>query len=212
MPIVTIRGQLGSGAPEIGKGVARIIKGDYVDREILESIAQLVGHPINLVAEKEYIPIRLIQKITSVLTKAFERSGSIESAYSHAWREPLDDAKYLDALESVIQDLALEENIVIQGRGSQFILHNNPSALHVLVIAPLEERIKRIAVSSKIDENEARRLIEDHDNSRRAFIQRFFKRDLENPDYYDLVVNTKHLKYHIAAQIIASAARQKPYL
>jgi hypothetical protein len=68
--MVTIRGQLGSGAPEIGREVARIIKGDYVDREILESIAQLVGHPIDQVIEKEHAPIRMVQRITSALAKA----------------------------------------------------------------------------------------------------------------------------------------------
>lgn len=39
MPIVTIRGQLGSGAPEIGKGVAELLHADYVDREIIAEVA-----------------------------------------------------------------------------------------------------------------------------------------------------------------------------
>lgn len=209
MPVVTIRGQLGSGASDIGRKVARIIKGDYIDREILESIAQLVGHPVERVAEKERVPTRLVQRITSVLTEAFERSGSIESAYSHTWQEPLDDTKYLDALESVIRNLALEENTVIQGRGSQFILHNNPSSLHVLVIAPLRERIKRVMATSKAEEDEAQRQIEESDNTRRAFIRRFFKAELEDPEYYDLVVNTEHLSYEIAAEVIAAATQLK---
>jgi cytidylate kinase len=209
MPVVTIRGQLGSGVSDIGREVGRIIRGDYVDREILEHIAQLIGHPKEQVAEKEHIHPRLVRRIIAVLANALERSGSIESAYSRTWQEPLDDAKYLDALESVIQDLALEENIVIHGRGSQFILHDNPSALHVLVIAPLRERIKRVMATLGIDEDAARRKIEEFDNSRRAFTQRFFKCELENPDYYDLVVNTEHLSYEVAARIIATAAQKK---
>jgi len=35
MPIVTIRGQLGSGAPEIGKAIAEFLHADYVDRKSL---------------------------------------------------------------------------------------------------------------------------------------------------------------------------------
>jgi cytidylate kinase len=209
MPVVTIRGQLGSGAPDIGREVARIIQGDYVDREIIESIAQLVGHPKDQVAEKERISPRLVQRVMAALARALKRSGSIESAYSRTWQEPLDDTKYLDALESVIQALALEGNIVIRGRGSQFILHNNPSALHVLVIAPLRDRIKRVMATSAIDEDAARMQIEEFDNNRRAFIQRFFKCELENPDYYDLIVNTEHLRYEVAARIIATTAQQK---
>jgi cytidylate kinase len=209
MPIVTIRGQLGSGVDEIGKETARLLPGDHVDRHILESIAQLVGHPTDHVAEREQAPVRLTQRIKVALEKAFVRSGSIDSAYSHTWQEPLDDAKYLDALKSVIQELALEENIVIHGRGSQFILHNNPSALHVFVIAPLPIRVNRVMAALKLDENNARRKIEEHDNSRRTFIKRFFKRDIENPENYDLVVNTGQLTYKTAAQVIIRAIQRK---
>lgn len=209
MPVVTIRGQMGSGAPEVGREVARIIHGEYVDRQILQNVAQMVGRSLAEIEEKEHIPTRLIQKIVGALERALKRSGSIESTYSRTWQEPLNDNKYLDALESVIQDLALEVNIVIQGRGSQFILHNHPSALHVLVIAPLPERIKRVMAASKVDEDEARRQIEEFDNSRRVFIQRFFKRNLEDPDHYDLVINTEHVTYEVAARIIATAAEEK---
>jgi cytidylate kinase len=209
MPAVTIRGQLGSGVTEIGKEVARLLPGDYVDKEIIENIAQLVDHPVDKITDLENAPNRMVQRIKAVLEGAIARSGSIESAYSRAWREPLDNAKYLDALNSVIEDLALEGNIVIHGRGSQFILHHNPSAFHVLVVAPLPIRIQRITILSKIDEDTALKQIEEYDSARQAFIQRFFKRDIEDPEYYDLVVNTEHLTYEVAAQIIVKAAQRK---
>ncbi|MBI4285625.1 MAG: cytidylate kinase-like family protein [Chloroflexi bacterium] len=209
MPVITIRGQMGSGAAEIGHEVARLIRGDYVDRQILQKVAQLLGHPESEVAEKEQVPPRVAQRILGALEKALARSGTTDSAYLQTWMEPLDDARYLDALESVIQELALEGNIVLVGRGSQFILRNNPSVLHVLVIAPLKERIKRVMAQLDVDEEEAQRVIEEHDGTRRAFIQRFFKRDLENPDYYDMVINTEHLSYEAVARIIVMAAEEK---
>jgi len=73
----------------------------------------------------------------------------------------LDDAKYLDALESVVQGLALEGNIVLVGRGSQFILRNNQSVLHVLVFAPLVDRLNRVMAQLKIDGDEAQRRIDE---------------------------------------------------
>lgn len=209
MPVITIRGQMGSGASEIGKEVSRLLKADYVDREILESVAQLVGRPVAQIEEKEQIPVRLVRRILAVFERAEEKSGTAESAYRRTWEEPLENAKYLFALESVIQDLALEENIVLVGRGSQFILRNHPSALHVLVIAPLLKRIKEVAAALDVPQQQARKQIEESDKSRRVFIQRFFKRALENPDYYDLVVNTERLAYDAAASIIVSAAAEK---
>jgi cytidylate kinase len=209
MPVITIRGQLGSGVPEIAREIARLLPGDYVDREIIESIAKLVGHPTDDVVAREHTPVRLTQRIKGALESALARSGSMESAFTRNWKGHLNDAKYLDALKSVIQDLALEENIVIHGRGSQFILHNNPSALHILVIAPLPVRINRIMTERKVDEDTAEQRIEEYDNSRRTFIQRFFKRDIEDPAYYDLVVNTEHLAYDLAARVIVRAVQRK---
>ena len=39
MSVVTIRGRLGSGAPEVGKQVAEKLQADYVDREIIARVA-----------------------------------------------------------------------------------------------------------------------------------------------------------------------------
>jgi cytidylate kinase len=38
MPVITIRGQLGSGAPEIANRVAERLHIDYVDREIIADL------------------------------------------------------------------------------------------------------------------------------------------------------------------------------
>lgn len=209
MPVITIRGQTGSGSREIGREVARMIKCDYVDRQVLEHIALQVGLPVAQIEEKEQIPGRLVQRILSSLQGAVGKYGTDESAYSHTWREPLDDASYLYALESVIQDLALEANIIIVGRGSQFILRHHPSALHVLVIAPLSERVKRVVAELNMSEEQARKHIDEADSSRRAFIKRFFKRKLEQPEHYDLMVNTGRLAIEAAARIVVAAATEK---
>jgi cytidylate kinase len=209
MPVITIRGQTGSGAREIGHQVARLIEGDYVDRQVIAEVAELLKRPEAQVEAKEQIPPQLLQRIMEPLRKALNRSGNIDSAYLRTWEEPLDDAKYLDALESVVQGLALEGNIVLVGRGSQFILHNNQSVLHVLVVAPLAERLNRVMAQLKTDEDEARQHIDESDTTRRAFIKRFFQGELEEPEHYDLVINTKYINYDAAARLIVAAAAEK---
>jgi cytidylate kinase len=200
---------MGSGATDIGRQVARLIQGNYVDRQVIAGVADLLKRPEAQVEAKEQIPPQLLQRIVEPLRKALTRSGSIDSAYLRTWQEPLDDAKYLDALESVVQGLALEGNIVLVGRGSQFILRNNQSVLHVLVVAPLVDRLNRVMAQLKIDEDEARRRIDEFDTSRRAFIKRFFQGELEDPEYYDLVINTKYINYDTAARLIVAAAAEK---
>ena len=204
MPIVTIRGHLGSQAPEIGKMVAGKLHTDYVDREIIAAVAEQLKWPEQGIENKDMPPGTLGGRILEALSRSYPGVG-YGGAYMPVWEIPLDDASYLAGLESVIKELASSRSIVIRGRGSQFILKDYPGALHVLVVAPLEIRLPRVMRSLNIDEEQAKKEIERFDSSRREFTKRYFKAELENPLNYDLVINTAHLNAEDAASIVVGA-------
>jgi cytidylate kinase len=202
MAIITIRGTLGSGAPEIGKLIADRLHIDYIDREIIAQVAEQIQRPKQDIAAKEMPSGSLLGRISEALERnAYYRA----SAYLPTWEIPLEDTQYLPALESVITDIARSGSIVIRGRGSQFILKDLPRALHVLVVAPLDLRVKRIMENSKIEESEVRKMIQRFDSSRRMFTKRYFHAVLEDPINYDLVINTEHLSFEHATSIIIGA-------
>jgi len=211
MPVVTIRGQLGSGAPEIGKRVAERLHIDYVDREIIAEVAARVNSPKEKIESKEMPPATLLRRIVDALEHNYPpapSSGGVSISYPMylpAWQIPLDDPSYLKGLEAVIRELAASQSIVIRGRGSQFILKDYPGALHVLVVAPLGIRVTRLMTSRKLDEKTAKQEITRFDSSRREFIKRYFKAELEDPIHYDLVINTEHLSFEDATSIIINA-------
>ena len=130
-------------------------------------------------------------------------------AYLPADLIPLGDTRYLEALESVVRELAKSPSLVIRGRGSQFILKDHPGSLHVLVVAPLDARVKRVMKDLKIDEEAAREEIRRFDTSRHQFVKRYFQADLEDPLHYDLVINTGGLSFQAAASLTISAFRSK---
>ena len=55
----------------------------------------------------------------------------------------------------MIKELAGSQSIVIRGRGSQFILKDFPGAFHVLIVAPIEVRVKRVMEKLKLNEEDA---------------------------------------------------------
>jgi cytidylate kinase len=201
MAVMTIRGQLGSGAQEIGRLVADRIHADYVDREIIAAVAARLRWPERDIAEKEMPPGSLLGRIA----EALGRAGVYEGAYLPAQQMSLDDTHYLTGLESVIRELAESQSIVILGRGSQFILREYPGIIHVLVVAPLEVRVERVMEALKRDEQSVKQEIGRFDNSHREFARRYFNAELEDPLYYDLVVNTQHLSFEAASSIIVGA-------
>lgn len=205
MSVVTIRGQLGSGAPEIGKQVADLLGADYVDREIIAEVAARLQRQEEEVIEKEMPPSGHLGRIAEALQHSLAYGVGFEGAYLPAWQMPLNDTRYLQALESVIRELAGSQSVVIRGRGSQFILRDDPRALHVLVVAPLEVRLKRVMGDLKLDQEAAKQEIARFDNSRREFIKRYFQTELEDPVHYDLSVNTKSLSFQDAASLVIEA-------
>ncbi len=209
MPLITIRGPLGSGSPEIGRLAAEKLHIDYVDREIIAEVAARLDRQEQDVTEKEMPPSGLFGRIARALERGYSSEIGFEGAYMHVWQIPLDDSRYLNTLASVIKELARNQSLVIQGRGSQFILRDYRQALHVLVTAPQEVRLKRVMESQKLDPEAARREIARFDSGSREFIKRYFKAEVWDPVNYDLVVNTEHLSPQDAAAIIVEALSLK---
>ncbi len=205
MPVITIRGQLGSGAPEIGKLLAQHIGGDYVDREIIAEVAAQAGVPSHEVVTKEQPPGSLVGRILESLGKSAAMDPGTGAVWWPTWEAPLGDPRYLEALTTVIRDLAKSPSIVIRGRGSQFILKDHPEVFHVLVVAPREIRLKRVMEMSKLDEDGAKKELDRFDGSRREFIKRYFNAELEDPVHYDLVVNTNRISFEEATQLVLDA-------
>jgi cytidylate kinase len=202
MTIITIRGQLGSGAPEIGQLLASRLHMDYVDREIIARVAEeLRRHEIEI-EEKEAPETSLSGKIAEALSYGYAMGPYSTGMYLPAWNIPLNRTGYLKGLETVIRKLAERNSIVIRGRGSQFILKDFRDTIHILVLAPFEIRLARVMKDLNLNKDEASKEIERFDSSRHEFIKRYFKAEIEDPVNYDLVINTKKLDVDAAVTLI----------
>jgi cytidylate kinase len=209
MSVVTIRGRLGSGAPEVGKQIAEKLQVDYVDREIIARVALQLHREEQEVIAKEILPGSFLSRIAEALVHSYGFDNGFEGAYLPISEMPLDDARYLQALKSVVRDLARNQRLVILGRGSQFILKDYPEVLHVLIVAPSQLRVNRVMRDLNLDQQAAEREVARFDNNLREFTKRYFRAELEDPEHYDLVINTEHLSFQAAASIAVDALSLK---
>ena len=162
MPVITIRGQEASGAPEVGTMVAKELKIDYVDSRIIADVAARLNSEELEVLKKETPPWTIFGRVARALSMSGGAlsgdygSGDGETFYMpmemYPWEIPIDDKLYLQNLKMVIIELAKSQAIVIRGRDSQFILKDFPGAFHVLAVAPLDLRVKRVMERMKLDE------------------------------------------------------------
>lgn len=206
MPVITIRGQYGTWTADIGERIARKLNIDYVDQEIIAGVAKRLCRSGMSIKEKEMPPSTILGRIAEAMSKtAYLGDDGYTGISLPLWEIPLDDRNYLTGLEHVIKSLAENQSIVIRGRGSQFILKDFPGAFHVLIVASLEVRVKRVMERLKIHEEDAVKEIKRIDNGTRRFIKRYFDSKMLDPIHYDIVINTHHLSTEDAAKIVVDA-------
>jgi hypothetical protein len=207
MPVITIRGRYGSDAPEIGEWIAKELGIDYVDQKIIADVATRLSTSNQRIAEKEMPPSTLLGRIAADIRNSYFFSAGDLIIYQPLVEMPLDDKNYLAGLTYVITEMAKCQAIVIRGRGSQFILKDVPGVFHILVVTPVEKRIKRVMTEMGLDEKAAREETKRLDSNLREFFKRYFQADTDDPVHYDLVINTAHFSVEAASQIALNAMR-----
>ena len=228
MNVVTLNGQLGGAAREVGQEVARRTGADYVDRLLLAEAAKRVGATVSALAEKELEHLSLGNRLTRLIQTAFERSAYTgsggdpffgpgvdallirpypEGAEEHEVTnsDEVDDQRFFQVISETIKDLAKEGNVVIIGRGSNFVLKDSPDVLHVGVVATLEFRIGMTMQRNGIDRAEAENYIADEEWSRISFFKKHFKANPDDPILYDMMVNPGKLGIETSANVIVQA-------
>jgi cytidylate kinase len=96
--------------------------------------------------------------------------------------------RYEQELAELLLALAHHGNVIIVGRGANFLLPREHT-LALRLIAPLEWRARRVAQLNDLDEARAQTLTLDGEEARKSFIRKSFGQEASDPHHYDLVLN-----------------------
>ncbi|MDI6745320.1 MAG: cytidylate kinase family protein [Thermodesulfovibrionales bacterium] len=166
MAILTISREFGSGGREIGLMVAKSLNYEYVNKERLLADIHATG--------KEW------EEYGKHLD---EHCPTIWEKYDWSFRG------FTALLQSLILNYALNDKVVIMGRGGNFLLKDIPYALRVRVTGPIEQRVERIIKRESFDRNMAHWLIEKTDKERACFIHLIYGKHWDSPEEYDMVLD-----------------------
>ncbi len=222
MAIVTINGQRGSGAPEIGMEVAARLGYTYLDRQVLGEAAKRLGTTEEVIEAKES-PTQSGPRVLTALTRIINRmgaSGALGDPFSpfglsQDYRElmagsaagglHIDDDQFLEATVEVIRDLADSGDVVIVGRAGNVILRDHPEALHVGLVSENESRADVVAKREGITPEEAKLLMEGAEQARLEYFRRYFNVEADDPIGFHLMLNTHLLPRNRIVEIIADS-------
>lgn len=196
-PFVAISQLKGSGGIEIARLVAERLGWHYLDRTIIDYVAQ-----------ESRIEKRLLELLDE------HSRGEI-----NAWLLSLfhgrfvDEYDYVKRVNQVLHAYISHDPAVIVGRGSYILLSRyKERGLRVCIIAPEEKRAARVKEEEGVSLEEARHRVRQADEDQRSFMRALFGKTLHDPYLFDLTLNTDHLTVNQGAEIIISALRVKGLL
>jgi len=174
MAIVTISRESGSGGEDIAKAVAKRLQYEFVSKDsIYKEIEEHGKKWLNWVA------IEQLDEHAPTLWERYDRSY----------------AAYLALVAHCVYKNALKNNVVILGRGGNYLLENVPYALRIRITASAEYRVRTFRDRFGIDEEGARKMLMHSDHERSIFLKRAYRKDWVNPDDYDMTFNSGHMGF-----------------
>jgi cytidylate kinase len=109
--------------------------------------------------------------------------------------------------ERVIAEAVRHDRVILVGRGAPAYLAQREGTLHVMVVAPLEVRVRRAMERLKADQRDAERTIHEIDEGRRQYVKTHYRRRWDDPANYHLILNTDVFSYEQCAELIQAAVR-----
>lgn len=191
-PFITISREPGSGGKPVAELVAKKLGFRFYDKQILEDLSKSVRH------RKE------------LLKKIDERGRSAVEDLVHSVFNPdyVSDVRYIKHLCRVVLAAAIQGEVVILGRGANFITPFG-KGLHVRISAPYLIRIDRAVKHEDIPREKAVKIIKNVDLRRKEYIRQYFGKNISNTNYYDLVINTANMSIKDTAEHVVLALKNK---
>ena len=229
MAVITIGGQVGAGADELGAVVASRLGYDYVERFALQMIAKEVRSTTQAVWLKENHLCNWRERLGGTLARMLEYMGaygSVDEAMGyHMMRDPfyvlpadrvrkgphdIPDDEHADAVQLVNARLAETDALVLVKRGGCLTLWGRSNTLHVGLFAPRDYRVVNLANRMGIGPLEASEFLEARESHRTRYFNRVGGTDPEDRTLYDVIIRMDRLDQKRAVtQVIEAIPRNE---
>ncbi len=204
--VIAINREFGSGGGEIARKLGELLGLKVYNKAILNKLTE----DFNLTVEEiENIKAKKVSWWSDFCRfyQQYGTGGMVSGAVLED-REITSRQIYL-AEAQVLRNLAEQESCIIIGRSGFHVFKDNPNALKIFLIANEEARIKRIMQKYNMDEETAKKNIQEADKSRETYTQTFAGVSRYDARNYDFVLNVSDIPTTLVAQFLADNVRKK---
>jgi cytidylate kinase len=198
MAVITISRQFGAGGWFLGERLAKKLGYRYVNEGMIQEVAKKgkISSGRVRVFEKSRTDklIKFLDKL--VFTDSVDRF--VSERHGH-----LDEKGYVEIVRGIFEELHERGNVIIIGRGGQYILKGYPNTYRVLLVGDMKIRIRLVMDTYNLTEDKAKTMIKQREDQRARVLRLFSGHDYhDNPMDYDLVINTTQVNLHKTEELL----------
>ena len=198
MAVITISRQFGAGGWLLGERLAKRLGYRCVNEGMIQEVAKK--------GKISSGRVRVFEKSgTNKLMKFLDRlvsTGSVDRFVSERHGH-LDEKGYVKIVRGIFKELHEKGNVIIIGRGGQYILKDYPNTYHLLLVGDMKSRIRLIMDTHKLTEDKAKAMIKKMGGQRARVLRLFSGHEFhDNPIYYDLVINTTQVSLQKTEELV----------
>ncbi len=182
MAIVTISRGCYSHGKEIAERTAEALGYECVSREILIEASRHFAVP-----EKKLLT-------------------SIHDAPSMLDRITRGRDRYLSYIQSALLDHVKTDNVVYHGHAGHLLLREFPQVLKVRILADMDDRAAMLRKEKNMTAAQAMAYLHDDDRQRAEWTRYLYKKEVSDPNLYDMVIRVGALSIEDARDLIVKAA------
>ncbi len=197
MAVITISRQFGAGGKTLGGMIAEKMNYDFLNDLVIKEIAKSARVSKDTVISIE----RTAGGTFSRFISSFLSSNYIDRLTGEE-RGYIDENIYVDVLYEVVRKLAARDNVVLMGRGSQYILQDVPGVYHILLIASDKDRVQFLQRHYKLSDKNAKAAMLKGDRKRANLYQKLGKRNYDDARLYHMVINMHLVELETALNLV----------
>ena len=195
--VITITRQFGSMGRPIAQKMSEKLGIEFYDRDIVEHTAKTLNLPVSTIHEIEESAVKVRKNAFSRMAFPLGK-GTTE----------MQDQIFLTQ-EKIIKNFIEKESCIVVGRCADFILSEEPNSVHIYIYAPYEARIKNCIEKLNLDEDEAKRMIQEVDEARDSYHLNYAGYKPDNKLFKHILVDSSFLDVEGTADYLVSAIKSK---
>ncbi len=193
--VITITRQFGSMGRPIARLMSEALGIEYYDRDIVEKISQSMNLPVSTISKLE---------------ERYDAPSFFNMVFPLGFSTAQKQEEIFTEQTKIINQLVEKESCIIVGRCADYLMRSHPRHINIYIYSSYENRLRNCIDRLSMDEDQAKKMIQEVDKARDNYHKRFAAGSLPSDiTYKDILIDSNLFGIEGTADYLVELAKKK---